>query len=184
MNKAQLLQRSQSGENAAIQALVETYQSDVLRLARSILDDPNDAEEAMQEAFVTAFNALDSYRGEASFKTWLFSITINVCRRRLRKRKAQERLMRAVQMLFWVGAGPAHPEEVVIRREARTKLRDAIDALDEKHRLPILLYYNQDLPVAEIAQVLNLPVGTVLSRLYTARERLRMALIDDLDSLM
>jgi RNA polymerase sigma-70 factor (ECF subfamily) len=183
MTEAQLLQRSQAGDSAAIQALVETYQRDVFRLACSILDDPGEAEEAMQEAFVTALNALDRYRGDASFKTWLFSIAINTCRRRLRKRKARERLMRAVQMLFRMGAGPAHPEEIVIRREARTKLRCAIHALDEKHRLPLLLYYNQGLTVTEIAQALDIPVGTVLSRLYTARERLRAALTDDLELL-
>lgn len=184
MTEAQLLQRSQTGDHAAIQTLVETYQHDVLHLADSILEDSSEAEEAMQETFVIAFNALERYRGEAAFKTWLFSIAINICRKRLNKRKLQERLVRTVQIILRMGAGPAHPEEVVIRREARNKLRDAIQSLDEKHRLPLVLHYDQGLPVAEIALALGLPQGTVLSRLYTARERLRAALIGDLDELV
>jgi RNA polymerase sigma-70 factor (ECF subfamily) len=177
MTLAHLLQRSLDGDLDAIQALVQSHQAAVYRLALSILDDPVEAEEAAQEAFVSALNALDTYRGDARFKSWLFSITINQCRRRLKKRQAKELLFTALQSLFRLkGEGPAHPEEIPIRREAKTALWKAVEALGEKHRLPLILYYQHELSVAEIAEVLNLRLGTVLSRLYTAHERLRAAL--------
>jgi RNA polymerase sigma-70 factor (ECF subfamily) len=160
--------------------LINSHQRDVLHLAQSILDDPADAEEAAQEAFITALSSLSSFRGEASFKTWLMSITINDCRKRLRKRRTIERLMRALQSIFRIsGVGPTHPEETLIRREARTELWKAIATLGEKHQLPIMLHYEHGLSVEEIAQTLGIRPGTVLSRLYTGREKLRVALHDD-----
>ena len=180
MTIAQLIQRSQAGDESAIQALVTSHQQDVLHLAHIILDDPAEAEEVTQEAFITAVGALASFRGEASFKTWLFSITINACRKKLRKRHTRERLTWALQSIFRIsGVGPTHPEEIIIRREARTELWKAIANLGEKHRLPILLHYEQGLTVNEIAQTLDLRPGTVLSRLYTGREKLRIALRHD-----
>ena len=177
MTLAHLLQRSLDGDADAIQALVQSHQAAVYRLALSILDDPVDAEEAAQDAFVQALKALQNYRGDAQFKSWLFSITINLCRQRLKKRKAKDLLFGTLQSLFRLkGEGPAHPEEVLIRREAKTALWKAVEALGEKHRLPLILYYQHELSVAEIAEVLNLRLGTVLSRLYTARERLRAIL--------
>jgi RNA polymerase sigma-70 factor (ECF subfamily) len=182
MTIAQLIQRSQTGDQSAIQALVISHQREVLRLAHSILDDPAEVEEAAQEAFITALRALSSFRGEASFKTWLFSITINGCRKRLKKRQNRARLAWALQSIFRIsGVGPTHPEEIIIRREARTELWKAIAALGEKHRLPIILHYEHGLSVDEIAQTLDLRPGTVLSRLYTGREKLRAALQQDLE---
>jgi RNA polymerase sigma-70 factor, ECF subfamily len=185
MTIANLLQRSLAGDEAATQSLVQTYQQSILRLSLSILQDPCEAEEVTQDVFITALDALDTYRGDASFKTWLFSITINLCRMRLRKRKTRDLLLNTLQTFFRLsGAGPTHPEEIIIQREAEGALWKAVNALDEKHRLPILLYYEHDMPVNEIAQALNLPTGTVLSRLYTARERLRKALSDENRSMM
>jgi len=177
MTTAQLIQRSLAGDESATHTLVINHQRDVLHLAQSILGDPGEAEEAAQEAFITALRSLANFRGEASFKTWIFSITINGCRKRILKRHAQERLVRAIQSVFRItGAGPTHPEEIVIRREARTELWQAIAALGEKHRIPIMLHYDLGLSVDEIAQTLGLRPGTVLSRLFTGREKLRVAL--------
>ena len=177
MTIAQLIQRSLAGDESATHTLVINHQRDVLHLAQSILGDPGEAEEAAQEAFITALRSLANFRGEASFKTWIFSITINGCRKRILKRHAQERLVRAIQSVFRItGAGPTHPEEIVIRREARTELWQAIAALGEKHRIPIMLHYDLGLSVDEIAQTLGLRPGTVLSRLFTGREKLRVAL--------
>jgi len=177
MTIAQLIQRSLAGDESATHTLVINHQRDVLHLAQSILGDPAEAEEAAQEAFITALRSLANFRGEASFKTWIFSITINGCRKRILKRHAQERLVRAIQSVFRItGAGPTHPEEIVIRREARTELWQAIAALGEKHRIPIMLHYDLGLSVDEIAQTLGLRPGTVLSRLFTGREKLRVAL--------
>lgn len=182
MTIVRLNHRTHAGSAAAEDGLVQAYQADLLRLANAILNDPAEAEEAVQDAFLAALNSLESYRGDAAIKTWLFSITINGCRRRLRKRQARQQLSRALQTFFGMGAGPANPEETLIRGETRTAVRRAVDALGEKHRLPVLLFYDHELSVAEIAQTLDLPQGTVLSRLHAAREKLRAALQDDHDA--
>jgi RNA polymerase sigma-70 factor (ECF subfamily) len=177
MDTAELLQRLRRGDAMAAQELVQSYHSEIFRLALSILNDPAEAEESTQDVFIAAIHALDSYRGDSAFKTWLFSITVNVCRRRWRQRKARERLMQMLQSIFpLMHTNPVQPEDVLIRRENKAELWRAVNGLGEKYQLPLTLFYGHELSIAEIAQVLGIPVGTVLSRLHTARERLAVML--------
>jgi RNA polymerase sigma-70 factor (ECF subfamily) len=171
---AQLIERYRAGETGVAEALVRAHQAEVFRLALSILDDAAEAEEAAQDALVAALNALDKYRGEAAFSTWLYRITVNECRGRLRKRRARERLTGVLQALWLVQReAEPHPEDSAARNERDAALWQAINALDEKHRLPLVLHYYHERPTAEIAQILALSEGTVHSRLHTARQRLR-----------
>jgi RNA polymerase sigma-70 factor, ECF subfamily len=174
METAALISRCREGDESAVELLVSRFQKPLYRLALSILEDPSEAEEAAQDALLSALGALDSYRGEASLNTWLHTITVNVCRTRLRKRQARGRLWEALQALFRTGGErEPHPEETVIHNEADRALWNAVHTLDEKHRLPVILRYYHDMPVAEIAQVLNVNEGTLHSRLSIARDRLR-----------
>jgi RNA polymerase sigma-70 factor, ECF subfamily len=176
MNTAQLLARCQSGDEAAIDSLIKEYSPALYRLAYSVLLDVDDAEEAVQDTFIAALRSLESFTGEA-LKPWLFGIALNQCRMKLRRRKALGRLREALKVLFRVtSAGPTHPESAVIANETSALVWRTVCALSEKHRLPIVLYYYHDLPVAEIAQILRIREGTVHSRLFVARERLRKAL--------
>jgi len=173
------LEQCRVGDSLAIERLVQTYQQDVYRLALSILDDSDDADDATQEVFVAALRALESFRGNASFKTWLFSITVNVCRTRLGRHKNRGRLQQIMQSLFQLNSKHAHPEHEAIQSESDSALWRAIHALDDKHRIPVILRYYHDLPVAEIAETLGVPVGTVHSRLNHAREKLRTQLKEE-----
>jgi RNA polymerase sigma-70 factor (ECF subfamily) len=175
---SQWLAKCREGEPLAIERLVQTHQKDVYRLALSILDDRDEADDATQEVFISALRGLDSFRANSSFKTWLFSITINVCRSRLQRDKSRTRLRQVLQSLF--RSDQTHPESEAIQNEADTKLWQAIRTLDEKHRIPVILRYYHGLPVAEIAEMLGVPVGTVHSRLNHARERLRTRLKEEL----
>jgi RNA polymerase sigma-70 factor (ECF subfamily) len=170
------LEQCREGDSLAIERLVQTHQRDVYRLALSILDNPDDADDATQEVFLSALRSLDSFRAEASFKTWLFRITVNVCRSRLQRFKRREMLKQILQSLFHVRGDQLPPESEAIQNEADAALWHAVHALDEKHRIPIVLRYYHELPVADIAEMLGVPVGTVHSRLNHARERLRMLL--------
>jgi RNA polymerase sigma-70 factor (ECF subfamily) len=173
------LEQCRDGDSFAIEKMVHTYQKDVYRLALSILDDPDEAEDSTQETFLAALRAISSFREDAAFKTWLFSITINVCRSRLRRGKNRGRLRQILQSLFTLRGEVEHPESTVMRDEADMELWNAIRSLDDKHRIPVVLRYYHDLPVACIAAILEIPPGTVHSRLNHAREQLRAQLKEE-----
>jgi RNA polymerase sigma-70 factor (ECF subfamily) len=147
----------------------------VYRLAVSILDDLHEAEDATQESLLAALRALDSFHGDSSLRTWLVSITINVCRTRLQRQKRRDQLKQLLQGILQ-RLSPASVEENAIQHESNESLWRAIHSMDEKHRIPIVLRYYHELSVAEIADILQIPEGTVHSRLNTARRLLHHVL--------
>ncbi|MFZ6031002.1 MAG: RNA polymerase sigma factor [Chloroflexota bacterium] len=179
MDSTQLLAKCRAGDGVAVAQLVNEFQPRLFRLALSILDDGSengsaDAEEITQDALVAALRSLDSYRGDASLSTWLYAITINLCRNRLRARQRRQRMRQLFQALTApIEDAARHPETVVIQNETRHSLLQAVHALDEKHRLPVILRYYHDCSVSEIAHMLDLPEGTVHSRLNKARRQLK-----------
>lgn len=172
----ELVRRCQQGELAAFTELFRRYEGQVYRLAVTILRDEQDAEDAVQDAFLRVFQRVKDYRGESSFRTWLTAVTVNICRDKLRRQK----LRRALSLDRLRGRAARHEEAdipgVVAAREQRRTLWSLVDRLDEKHRLPVILHYHEGLSCGEVASVLGLPVSTVYSRLNTARLRLRAML--------
>jgi RNA polymerase sigma-70 factor (ECF subfamily) len=173
------LEQCREGDSLAVERLVQTYQQEVYRMAFSILDYPDDADDATQEVFLSALRALESFRENASLKTWLFSITINVCRSRMQRFNRRKKLMQILQSLFHLQGEQAHPEDEAMKNESNVALWRVIHSLDSKYRIPIVLRYYHDLPVADIAAMLGIPPGTVHSRLNHARERLRALLKEE-----
>jgi RNA polymerase sigma-70 factor, ECF subfamily len=166
-----LIERCRAGDSTAVEHFVQTYQRDMYRLALSIMDDSNEADEATQESLLAALRALDSFHGDSSLKTWLFSITVNICRTRLQRQKRRERLTLVLDGLLRRAPTPS-VEDKAVQDESNETLWRAIHSMDEKHRIPIVLRYYHDLSVAEIASILQIPEGTVHSRLNTARRLL------------
>jgi RNA polymerase sigma-70 factor, ECF subfamily len=177
-----LLARCQAGDDLAIAELVAAYRPALFRLALSILDDPAEADEAAQDAFVRALRALGGYRGAAAFTTWLYAITVNVCRGRLRRRGARERLRQALARLLPLAAHPPAPEARALLAEGRAAISAAVDALPEAQRLVVVLRYYHDLRLGEIAVVLGVSERTVHNRLHAAHERLRGPLAEEVDA--
>ena len=176
-NLQPLLSKCIAGDEHAIETLVRQFETGVFRLALSVVDDPMEASEIAQETFLAALKSLPSYREKSSFKAWLFTITLNLGRSRLRKHKRLERLRQALTgALLLETRKIKSPEETVIESETDRLLWQALSRLDEKHRLPIVLRYFHELPIAEIAQVMNVNEGTIHSRLHHARERLQAEL--------
>jgi RNA polymerase sigma-70 factor (ECF subfamily) len=170
-----LIELCRVGDSAAIENFVRTYQHDIYRLALSILDDPGEAEDATQEALLSALRSLDSFHGTSSLKTWLYSITINLCRNRLQRHKRHERLTKILGDVLRVRSTPS-VEENAIQHESDEALWRMIHSMDEKHRIPVVLRYYLDLSVVEIAHILQIPEGTVHSRLNHARKQLHAIL--------
>jgi len=172
----QLLQRCEAGEADAIEEFVRNYLPASFRLALSILDDPAEADEAAQDAMVTALDRLASFRGEAAFTTWLYTLTLNICRERLRKRRSHQRLARLLQEVFHIHTEIRHIETDVQQSEADTALWSAIRRLTDKQREVIVLRYYHNQSIANISQVTGVSERTVHNRLRTAHERLRILL--------
>lgn len=165
-----------AGQVINIEGLVREHYPYIRRLALSILNDPHDADDTAQDTFIAADKALSSFRGDAHVKTWLSTIAVNICRGRLRKRKVRLALQSALNTLHIQNTMPTSIEDVASHHESDRQLWQAVDSLDEKHRLPVLLRYVHDLSVPEIAKVLNTNPGTVHSRLHYARFALQARL--------
>ena len=132
----------------------------MLRLAYSIMKTSHDAEDAVQDAIIAGWRKLDTLRDDSAFRTWMMRIVANTCRSELR-RKRRIVLESEVEKL----------QEG--RDEARDELWDAVCALEERLRIPVVLHYYEGFSLAEIARIVQRPTGTVATRLRRARELLR-----------
>lgn len=142
------------------------------RLARAILADDREAEDALQDACLTAWRRADSLRDPDRFQPWFDRILINGCRDRLRGRQRQRVRTIALQTA-WRAGGEGLAADPASRD---VELDDAFDRLDPDHRIVVLLRYWQDLTVEDIAERLGLPSGTVKSRLHYALKTMRTTL--------
>jgi RNA polymerase sigma-70 factor (ECF subfamily) len=177
-----LIQRCQAGDLSAFEPLVEKYRQRVWRLAYRILRDREEAWDVSQEAFIRAYQSLPSFRGQSAFYTWLFRIVVNLATDRVRQRAARGRAFgtEPVPENEWTTGLPddvtARPDEEAARREQRRRIGRMLDALPPRFRAIIMLSDVEGLSYREIAEVLNIPLGTVMSRLHNARKRLRALL--------
>ncbi|HTX03760.1 MAG TPA: sigma-70 family RNA polymerase sigma factor [Candidatus Acidoferrales bacterium] len=160
------------GDSSAFATLVERYDRAVYHLAYRTLHDVEEARDATQEAFFKAFRSLHTFKPCSKFSTWIFAIVYHACCDRLsrRKRYSNEELPDAAD------AGPG-PEAQAIALDQARRLRDAIDQLPEKYRTVITLYHLAGKQYEEIATVLDLPMGTVKTHLFRAKEQLRKILV-------
>jgi RNA polymerase sigma-70 factor (ECF subfamily) len=176
-----LVERCQAGELAAFEPLVEKYRQRVWRLAYNVLRDREEAWDVAQEGFIRAYQALPSFRGQSAFYTWLFRIVMNVAADRARQRAARgrafgtERVPEEEWERMMADQGRA-PDDAAAQTEERERIDRALGTLSEDHRAIIMLSDLEGLSYREIAEVLGIPMGTVMSRLHNARKRLRNAL--------
>jgi RNA polymerase sigma-70 factor, ECF subfamily len=168
-----LLRRLPPDDPRLLETLVQEHYASVYRLALSILGDADEADDAAQETFIQAGQHLDRYQPGTQIKSWLAAITVNTCRGLLRKRRARQRLEEVLRAVRLISARPRSPEDLAVDVEGDEGLRRAVQGLDEKHRLPVILRYVHGLPVREVAAILNQPEGTIHSRLHYAHEKLR-----------
>ena len=172
----QLVQRVQAGEKAAFDLLVRKYQHRVLKLVSRFVSDTAEAEDVAQEAFLKAYRALASFRGDSAFYTWLYRIAINTAKNALvsnRRRPVDfdldlqdpEQYDRHARLK----EGDT-PEGVLLTEEIRSVVEKAMEQLPEDLRTAIVLRELEGLSYEEIAEAMDCPVGTVRSRIFRARE--------------
>ncbi len=172
-----LIAQTLGGRSEAFATLVGRYERAVYHLAFRTLRDVEEAKDATQEAWVKAYRALASFRPGAKFSTWMFTICYRVCCDRLARRKRFTG--GELPDIADPAPGPAATYESV---EEAARLRHAIEALPEKYRMVITLFHLQGKQYDEIASVLALPLGTVKTHLFRAKDLLRAALLDSAKS--
>jgi len=154
--------------------LAERYAGVARRVARAVLGDPDDADDAAQDALLSALVKLDQYDPRRPFGPWLLRIVANAATDRRRRRKVR----RAESLDPALVAGGTRPDAAAEQRALAERLRGALAELSERRRLAVVLFDVEGYSHAEIARILGIPEGTVRSEVFHARRRLRVLLAD------
>jgi len=179
----QIVEKIRGGAKHHYRYLVERYKDRGMTLALRILRNREEAEEALQDAFVRAFRGLDAFKGESRFGTWFYRIVYNACLSRLEKKNP------AITHVEWDENREFEIEEMgnSIPLLAEIEMRDLagivkkiIDSMPEKYAAILTLFYFQELSHDEICQIMNLPLGTVKTHLFRARAMLYKRLQNDI----
>ena len=167
------------GDQNAFEEIVEIYKDKVYQVCYRMLGNPHEAEDAAQEAFIRAYVNISSFNIKLKFSTWLFRIATNLCIDRLRKKKPDYYLdaeiagTEGLTMYSQIPADTILPEKEVENMEVQEKIQHEILKLPDKYRAVIVLKYIEELSLNEISEILELPLGTVKTRIHRGREALR-----------
>ena len=177
----QWVEAARQGDQSAFEQLVHLYEKRVLALTTRMCKNPADAEEAAQEAFLSAWQGLPFFRGDASFSTWLYRLASNACvdllRREGRRQSAAGPSLNDEEVQLEVPDTAPSPQEQAERSELRQQIEAGLQALTPDHRQVLLLREMHQLSYDEIAQTLDVDVGTVKSRINRGRKQLRNFLL-------
>jgi len=168
-----LVRRIQHGDMAAFEALFFKYQGNIYRTALAITRDPGAAEEVLQDCFYKTYLNIMNITGDGSLSPWLHRVAVNLSCNAIKRRRVHLEPIDDLAEGTFATDPHLSPEAQAERAELQGTMRAAINALPLKHRLVITLHYLQDFSLPEIAYILDLPVGTVKSRLHHARKALR-----------
>jgi RNA polymerase sigma-70 factor, ECF subfamily len=185
----ELVQRCQRGDTAAFASLVTRYRGRIYAMTYNLTGNEADAWDLSQEAFVKAWKALSRFEGRSSFFTWLYRITHNVVYDFMRKKRItatadgeefddSEAIMPIAAGAATVPAGSVRPDEGLANQELGLRIREALDRLSPEHRAIVLAKEVDGLSYQEIAEAQNITLGTVMSRLFYARQKLQTMLKD------
>ena len=177
----QWVDAARQGDQSAFEQLVKLYEKRVLALTTRMCKNPADAEEAAQEAFLSAWQGLPFFRGDASFSTWLYRLASNACvdllRREGRRQSAAGPSLNDEEVQLEVPDTAPSPQEQAERSELRQQIEAGLQALTPDHRQVLILREMHQLSYDEISQVLDVDVGTVKSRINRGRKQLRNFLL-------
>ena len=183
--EAAIVRKVLGGDDNAFETLVLEYEKNVYNIALRMTGNSEDAADMTQEAFIKAYNSLQSFRGDSKFSVWLYRIVSNVCLDFLRSKNRRPTVSLSVEdddgedTQLDVADESQSPELLLDRKLTRESVRRGLDSLPPDYRQILLLREIQGLSYDEIAQALGLEVGTVKSRIFRARKRLCNFLIDD-----
>lgn len=184
MDERQVIQRVLDGDQEAFAGLVTAYEKQVYNLCLRMCGNPEDARDLSQEAFVKAWRGLQFYQFEAAFSTWLYRLTSNVCIDFLRRKKRAPQTVPPLQNENGEDVEPEvadslpGPEEQLLHRERQSQIAWAMGQLEPEFRQVLTLRVIQELSYEQIAEITDLKVGTVKSRIARARWKLKKILLE------
>lgn len=170
-----LVDRVLRGDDSAFDRIVERYAADVAALANRLLAWPQDVDDVVQDVFLAAFTGLKKFRGDCRLRTWLFTITVNMCRRRQRRRVSRIRTAPIDETGLNVCVDD-NAERAAMETEALARVRRAVKALPPKYREVVVLRYLQGLETAETCELLGITANAMQVRLTRAKRQLRESL--------
>ena len=161
MDTVKLVRKSKKGNNSAFSILIKSYEKDLYKVAIAMTKNDDDALDCIQEAILQAYISIKDLRQDEYFKTWLIKILINKCNALLKKNKK----------ILNLDVNTSKNDTV--EQSDRLELKDSINSLDSDLRIIIILYYYEDMSIKDISESLNIPQGTIKSRLSRARSKLK-----------
>ena len=176
-----------AGDRSAFALLMRRHNRRLYRLARAVLGDPAEAEDALQDAYLLAYRTLSQFRGEAALKTWLSRLVLNECLGRVRRSTRRQNVVPIVSSDAETQADNAvaetfeRPDATVARAQMRMLLEQKVDELPESFRAIFILRSVEEMSVEETAACLGIPEATVRSRHFRAKSLLREALAQEID---
>lgn len=176
MSDAEYVRKLQRGETEAFETLIRRHQKTIFNLVYRMLGDYDEAAEISQEAFLSAYRAIGSFRGEANFSTWLYRIALNHATTRRKTLNLRQQRNVPIENTEPLSDPHAGPVEAMETKEIRDRVQQALNSLDPDDAAVILLRDLQDVPYEEVSLVLEIPMGTVKSRLHRARQALKAKL--------
>jgi len=176
-DESRLIRRLQSGDLAALGTLFETFKDTVFRTALAITRDERAAEDILQECFVRLHHYAASVDADRPLKPWLYRVTVNLCYDWFSRKPTPQPLEEILEWFVGLQGVFPTPDHKAEERERVAMVREVIAELPPQHRAVVVLFYLENLTIEDIAGVLDVPAGTVKSRLHHARARLREAVM-------
>lgn len=161
MDTVKLVRKSKKGNNLAFSILIKSYEKDLYKVAIAMTKNEDDALDCIQEAILQAYISIKDLRQDEYFKTWLIKILINKCNALLKKNKKILNLDVSIT------------ENDKVEQSEKLELKDSINNLDSDLKIIVILYYYEDMSIKDISESLNIPQGTIKSRLSRARSKLK-----------
>ena len=174
-DEKKLIERAYGGDPSAFNRLMAQHENRMYAVALRMCGNREDAQDCLQEAMLRVYRAIGSFKGQSTFSTWVYRITMNTCLDELRRKKNRQNtsLDNLVDMGWSPTDGGAGPEKQALMREMREKMHGAIRELPDDMRAAVVLRDIQGFSYDEIAQMLEINVGTIKSRISRGREKLR-----------
>ena len=184
-DEASIVRRIVAGDDHAFETLMRQSNRRLYRLARAVLRDGTEAEDALQDAYLAAYRSMDQFRGDASLSTWLSKLVLNECLARTRRHARRQNVIPLVSAAAEIDTVPAGdsalPDKIAQRAQMRALLEAKLDELPEDFRVVFVLRSVEEMSVEDTAQCLGIPEATVRSRHFRAKGLLRESLARDVD---